>query len=81
MTWPLPQGDDAHGAAHAGTVLDNAFGVEHQRNAGSTTSFYRALMHSLEPKDQAWVEEVVARHRALEREADARGETLPHAVW
>lgn len=79
MSRLLSPGEDGH--EPVGAVLDNAFTLDQQRNTGSTTSFYRALMNSLEPADQAWVEEVVARHRTLEREADARGETLPHAAW
>ena len=68
-------------AGRASSPLDNAFAVDQGRRSGTTTNIYQALLHSLEPEDRQWVQDVVARHRALEREADARGEILPHAAW
>jgi hypothetical protein len=61
--------------------LDDAFEVDEGRTSTAAATLYRALMESLEPQDQQWVLEAVARQRQAEAEAEARGESIARPTW
>jgi hypothetical protein len=69
-------------AAHTplAVSLDDAAQVDAGRRSAAA-SLYQALLESLPEQDQRWVLDVVARHRAAEREAEERGEVLPGPAW
>jgi hypothetical protein len=61
--------------------LEDAADVDAARTSTSALTLYRALMESLEPVDQQWVLDAVARQRRAETEAEARGESIPRPTW